>query len=460
MRTLTLLWLIVIGRFASAASPTPSLDVAGAWEGALKVSGIQLRLVAKLKRAADGSYSATLDSVDQGAKDIPVAKVKLDGNALVLELPQIAGSYEGKLEGDTFKGTWKQGGMSMPLDLKKTDHPHEAGARRPQEPKPPFPYDEQQVTVAGDKDVRLACTLTVPRAAAPHKSPAVVMITGSGPQDRDEQLLGHKPFLVIADALTRKGVAVLRCDDRGVGKSTGDRVHATTLDFVGDTAAQVAFLKTRADIDAAHLGLIGHSEGGLVAPILAARSKDVAFVVLLAGTGFTGEEILYQQTALIARAEGKSADEIKKDVDLERRAYAVLKSEKDDASATKKLTALFNNEEPEAQIKMKVQTMLSPWFRTFLTLDPRPYLKQVKVPVLALNGERDLQVPSKENLPAIAAALKGNADVTTRELPGLNHLFQTCKSGSPSEYATIDETFAPAALDLVTDWVGKHVNLH
>jgi fermentation-respiration switch protein FrsA (DUF1100 family) len=440
-------------------------DLSGAWEGSLKVGAVSLRLVAKIKRAPDGkSYRATMDSIDQGASDIPVDAVKVEGDTVTLSLPKIGGSYEGKLAGDTMKGTWKQGGAQLPLELKKTEHPATVGKARPQDPKRPLPYDELEVTIDAGKGVKLGGTLTRPRGAG--KFPAVVMVTGSGAQDRDEALMGHRPFLVIADALTRKGIAVLRCDDRGVGKSVGDLKKATTFDFVDDALAQVAYLKTRPDIDAAHIGLVGHSEGGLIAPIAATKSKDVAFIVMLAGTGLTGEEILYLQGALVAKAAGKSDAEVKLDLELSKKAYAILKSEKDDAAAEKKLSALFDQMPAElkkdadnapAAVKAQIAVMLSPWFRTFLTLDPRAFLKQVKVPVLALNGARDLQVPPKENLKEIRAALAGNPDVTLTELPELNHLFQHCKTGSPSEYATIDETFAPVALDAMAEWIGKHV---
>lgn len=292
-----------------------------------------------------------------------------------------------------------------------------------------------------------------------------MLITGSGAQDRDEQLLGHKPFLVLSDALTRKGLAVLRCDDRGFAKSTGDRQKAVTFDFVDDALAQVAFLRTRPEIDNRHIGLVGHSEGGLIAPIAAAQSTDVAFIVMLAGTGLPGEEILYLQSAKIMKAEGKSNDDINRATELQKKAFALVKTEKDEPLLLSKLRGLWASlpaaerkkpEYSEEQLTSQLKMLTSPWFRVFLTLDPRVYLKQVKVPVLAVNGERDLQVPPKDNLPQIAAALKGNPDVTVKELPELNHLFQHCKTGAPSEYATTAETFSPMALDLVGNGIVQH----
>jgi pimeloyl-ACP methyl ester carboxylesterase len=441
---------------AAPAQPNPE----GAWEGAIKVMGIQLRVIFKIKKTGD-KLTATLDSPDQGAKDVPFDEATFQDGKLTLKLAKANASYEGKLDGQKLKGTWTQNGNALPLELAHTDHPL-ALAPKPQEPKPPLPYEAIDVTVDNAKapGVKLACTLTEPRGTGPFA--AVGLITGSGAQDRDETLLGHKPFLVLADALTRKGVAVLRCDDRGFAKSTGDIKTATTYDFVGDALSQVAFLRTRPEIDKAHVGLVGHSEGGLIAPMAAAQSKDVAFIVMLAGTGLPGEDILYLQGAKIMKAEGKSDADVKLETETQKKAFAIVRSEKDDAAIAKKLREVWaalpeaekkKPENSETQLAMQIKTLTSPWFKAFLTLDPRTWLKQVKVPVLALNGERDLQVPAKENLPQIQAALKGNPDVTVKELPELNHLFQHCKTGAPSEYAKIDETFSPQALELIGDWI-------
>jgi fermentation-respiration switch protein FrsA (DUF1100 family) len=450
--------LVLLPLLAVAAPSQPNIE--GAWEGALKVMGIQLRIVFKIKKSGD-KLTATLDSPDQGAKDVPFDEATFQDGKLTLKLAKANATYQGKLDGQKLTGTWTQNGNALPLELARTDHPTTIAAK-PQEPKPPLPYDAIDVTVDNVKapGVKLACTLTEPRGKGPF--PAVALITGSGAQDRDEALLGHRPFLVLADALTRKGIAVLRCDDRGTAKSTGDFKAATTFDFVGDALSQVAFLRTRPEIDKAHVGLAGHSEGGLIAPIAAAQSKDVAFIVMLAGTGLPGEDILYLQGAKMMKAEGKSDADIKLETETQKKVFAILHTEKDDAVIAKKMREIWaalpedqrkKPENSETNLNMQIKTVTSPWFKTFLTLDPRPYLKQVKVPVLALNGERDTQVPPKENLPEIQAALKGNPDVTVKELPELNHLFQHCKTGALTEYAKIDETFSPQALDLIGDWV-------
>jgi pimeloyl-ACP methyl ester carboxylesterase len=422
-----------------------------------------LRLVVRIRRNGSG-WSATLDSVDQYVHDFPIDDVAFDGGEVTLTLLKLHGIYRGRLEGgDRLDGTWTQNGTSTPLVLEKTATPA-ALVPRFQEPKRPLPYDEIEMTV--DNPVghdALACTLTKPRGPGPFA--AVALLTGSGPQNRDEALMGHRPFLVLSDAITRKGVAVLRCDDRGIAKSTGDFQSATTFDFVGDALAQVAALRARGDIDPAHVGLLGQSEGGVVAPMAAAESKDVAFVVLLAGTALPGEQILQLQAALISKAAGQSDAEIAQRQAVMREVYAVIETEKDDAAVLSTLRARLEAL-PEAErmqwqrqresVEASLKLLLSPWFRTFLTLDPRTYLARVKVPVLALNGERDLQVPPRENLPEMRKALAGNPDVTIRELPGLNHLFQTCQTGAPGEYAEIGETMSPVVLATVSDWIVLH----
>ncbi len=299
--------------------------------------------------------------------------------------------------------------------------------------------------------------MTLPTGSGPF--PAVILITGSGAQDRDETILGHKPFLVLADYLTRRGIAVLRVDDRGVGGSTGQIATSTSENFANDVLAGVAFLKSRTDIAPNKLGLIGHSEGGIIAPMVAMRSKDIAFIVLMAGTGQTGSEILQEQTQLIMKASGSSASAMNLQRVALKKLTAIIASEKDEKAAQVKLAAALKEiiaalpeserksaeESPGGLSEASVNAFNNAWFRFFLTYDPRPTLQKVKCPVLAINGEKDLQVPSKENLAEIARAVKagGNPNVTIVELPGLNHLFQPCKIGTPSEYSAIEITIAP-----------------
>ncbi len=338
-------------------------------------------------------------------------------------------------------------------------------ANRPQDPKKPYPYDEEEVSYRNAKDnIKISGTLTLPRGGG--KYPAVLLITGSGSQDRDETIVGHRPFLVLADYLTRNGIAVLRVDDRGIGGTDRGSLSATSENFADDVLAGVAFLKQREEIDPKLIGLIGHSEGGMIAPMVAARSNDVSFIVLLAGPGQRGEDIIYAQTELIHKAQGTPPNTIAHFVSLARTINGIVKTETDQ----KRVAQRINEEiagyigtldelekkrfEPAAgAVKAIMPMYTSAWYRYFITFDPLTVLKNVKVPVLALNGELDLQVPAKENLDLIGAGLKGNADVTLKAFPRLNHLFQTTQTGLPSEYAQIEETIAPEVLKTVSEWI-------
>lgn len=433
-----------------------SIDtIEGTWLGTLRFNGTELRIVFNIsKKFVDRKLVATIDSPDQGVKNIKVEVITFEKDQLVIISNSIKGMFEGKVKEDyTIEGNWKQAGMTIPLVLKRIKEIPEIV--RPQEPKGPYPYKEEEVLYENKKDnIKLSGTLTLPQKG--NKFPCVILITGSGPQDRNEMIFNHKPFLIIADYLTRQGISVLRFDDRGVGKSTGDFFKATTEDFAHDVIASIEYLKTRSEIDPKKIGLIGHSEGGIIASMVASQSNDVNFIVMLAGTGLTGEEILYLQSALILKTEGRSDEEINKNRELQKRIFKVVLEEKDNFLAEKKLREILSKEGiPHEGIDVKVKNLLSPWFKFFLSYDPKIALTKVKCPVLAINGEKDLQVPSKENLKSIEEALKigGNKNYYIKELPDLNHLFQTCKTGSPSEYYKIEETFSPLALKIISDWI-------
>jgi hypothetical protein len=383
-------------------------SIEGTWHGAVTPGGVRLRIDIHLSRDKDGALSGTLDSLDQAAKGLKLDGVSFENETLKFTLTVAKATFEGKLKDGKIDGVLKQAGMDMPLVFGRA--PLEE-PKRPQTPKKPYPYKEEEVKYA-----HLAGTLTLPNSEGPHT--AVILITGSGQQDRDETLLGHKPFLVIADHLTRQGIAVLRVDDRGVGGSKGDVEKATSEDFADDVLKGVEFLAARKDIG--KIGLVGHSEGGLIAPMVAVKSDKVAFIALLAGPGTTGREILLAQSELIQRAMGVPEETIQKNLE---------------------------------ESKKRIEAEQNPWMKFFISYDPRETLKKVKCPVLAMNGEKDLQVPCKENLKGIEEALKGNPHVKIVALPDLNHLFQTCKTGAPSEYAQIEETFAPAALDTLSTWI-------
>jgi uncharacterized protein len=447
-----------------AAKKSDASKLEGVWLGTLKVGVQELRLGFSVV-ATPSKLTATLNSLDQGVDGVPVQEVTEKDGAVHFGLPSIKATFEGKLnkDGTEIVGEWMQG-TTFPLTLKRVSKL--PTAKRPQEPKRPFPYREEEITYENKKaKVKFAGTLTLPKGDGPF--PAVVMITGSGPQNRDEELLGHKPFLVIADYLTRRGIAVVRVDDRGVGGSTGDNDSSTTADFAEDALAGVEFLKGRKEIDDKHIGLIGHSEGGLVGPLAASTSKDVAFVVMLAGPGLPGDEILIEQNKLILKAAGASQDAIDRQLKWLSMALPIIKQEEDAKVADKRIRAEMAKWKEAAGEKDKamadfvntrekaVGTLNTKWFRFFLSYDPRPALRKVQCPVLALNGEKDLQVPSKANLDAVAMALKegGNKDYTVKEFPGLNHLFQTCKTGGIQEYGSIEETMAPVVLETMGDWI-------
>jgi uncharacterized protein len=333
-------------------------------------------------------------------------------------------------------------------------------AIRPQNPNPPFPYQAVEVSYENKAGgVKLAGTLTLPRGTG--RFPAAILITGSGPEDRDETMLGHKPFWVIADYLTRRGIAVLRVDDRGVGGSTGDAMNATIEDQAGDVLAGIEYLRSRSDIDARRIGVIGHSEGAIIGLIAASRSASISFVVMLAGTGVPGIQVLPLQEDMILRAAGADAATIARNRAAADMIVEAIESEPDNQAALAKIRSRLEemkNPMPDAAIQAQIAMIRAPETQSLLTYDPAEALRKLKVPVLALNGSKDVQVPPLQNLPAIAAALRagGNKDFTVKELPGLNHLFQKCTECTIAEYSTIEETFSPAALAIIGDWVALH----
>ncbi|MBK8831855.1 MAG: alpha/beta hydrolase [Saprospiraceae bacterium] len=441
-------------------------DVTGQWNGILKVPGAQLRLVFHVEKTETG-YASTMDSPDQGANGLPVETTTFADATIRFTIPAAGIEYEGVLGSDgVIAGNFKQAGQLFPMNLTREVIEKEI-LKRPQEPTKPYPYHSEDITFKNEKaGIELAGTLTLPNKDGVF--PVVILISGSGPQNRDEELLGHKPFLVLSDYLTRNGIAVLRYDDRGTAASKGNFGTATSKDFATDVEAGVTYLLGRKEINKKKIGLIGHSEGGVVAPMVAANSKSIAFIVLLAGTGITGGELLLLQQALISKVYGVSDEDVAKAQDYNRGAYAIVTASTDIEQLKTDLTSYYNTrfkdnpdfEVPQGMtadelIQSMVDQLANPWMQYFIQHDPAPVLEKVKCPVLALNGEKDLQVPPKENLGAIEAALKkgGNKKGTFQELPGLNHLFQECTTGSPEEYASIEQTMSPAALTQILAWV-------
>ncbi len=465
---LTMSAIIPARLFAQNGSSLKPLD--GSWSGALKIQGTELRIVVNIRFNESDSMIVTLDSPDQGVSGIPTSKVQVKEDSIFIYCKKIGGKFKGKItrKPETFDGTWSQSVLSLPLVLKHLDK--KFTLNRPQEPRPPFPYSIREVVIPNRAaGLDLAGTLTMPEHT--EKAPAVILVSGSGPQNRDEEIMGHKPFWVLADLLTRNGIAVLRYDDRGCGKSGGVFKTATTLDFATDTEAALEFLKTQPGIDSLRIGIAGHSEGGLIGPIVASRRPEIAFLVLMAGPGFTGEQILYQQSALISRAEGANEKSVEEGLSLAQQIYSVLKKTGDNQKASEKISRIYRNYDKkhsadigyhkmsDEMISMQTETLTGNWFRCFLTLDPQEYLTRVTCPLLAITGSLDLQVPPEENLRAIESAmiLGGNVKYQIKELPGLNHLFQTATTGSPSEYGKIEETIAPSALELILQWIRSNV---
>ena len=453
------------------AQDKPTLKhLEGSWAGALKIQGMELRIVMNIRFNESDSMIVTLDSPDQGVNGIPTSNVQVREDSIFIYCRKISGKFMGRITRDpaTFDGTWSQSVLSLPLVLKHLEK--KFTLNRPQEPKPPFPYQIREVIFPNRAaGLDLAGTLTLPENK--EHAPAVILVSGSGPQNRDEEIMGHKPFWVLADFLTRNGIAVLRYDDRGCGKSGGVYKTASTLDFATDAEAAFDFLKTQPGIDTLRIGIAGHSEGGIIGPIVASRRPEIAFLVLMAGPGFTGEQILYQQSALISRAEGANEKSVEEGLALSKQIYSILKKTGDNEKASEKITRIYRSYDKkhsadsgyrkmsDEMISMQTETLTGNWFRCFLTLDPQEYLTRVTCPLLAIAGSLDLQVPPQENLRAIESAmiLGGNVRYQIKELPGLNHLFQTAVTGSPSEYGKIEETFAPSALELILQWIRSNV---
>ncbi len=450
----------------TAAPVSAQSPLVGAWDGAIRVMGQEIEIHVTFVASGD-ALKATISVPAQGASGLPLSNVKASADTVHFELPAGPGLavFEGTLKGELITGPFTQGPATGTFELKRHKEV-------PAAPEPPPPYRQEEVTITSG-DVTLAGTLTVPPSAGRH--PAVVMITGSGPQNRDETIVGFKIFAVIADHLTRQGIAVLRCDDRGVGGSTGKLDESTTEDFAGDVMADIAYLKSRPDIDAKRIGLLGHSEGAIVAPMVASRSSDVAFVVLLSGPALTGEKIMLLQGERMLKAGGAGADVLAKQADTQRKLFAAARTNAGWEELSKQLSAdvaaqaaRLPDEQRKAmqqmgerQVAQQIKAVQSRWFRFFLDYDPLPALGRLRCPVLALFGELDLQVPPDVNQPLMAEAFakSGNRAATTKVIAKANHLYQESKTGMPTEYGTLKKEFVPELLPLLSTWIEEQTGL-
>ncbi len=445
-----------------------SQDIIGTWQGILKVQRVELEVVFHIERQ-ETEHTSLMDSPTQGAFDIPTTRTTFKNNLLEIAVANLGVLYQGKLNNDSITGIFNQAGMSFPLTLVRTEKKE---LLRPQEPNPPFPYEVEEITFSNKKEnIKLAATLTLPRKKV--KSPVVILIAGSGPNDRDETIFAHKPFWILADYLTRQGIAVLRYDKRGVGESDGEYFTATTKDFAEDVEAAISYLKTRKEIDSTNIGLIGHSEGGIIAPMVANQSDNVKFIVLMAGLGVDGTELVLTQHQHEFDKLTLSEDEKENLNDIIINLYSNVLNWTEYAGTDEErkqlkhdLGVLWQNLTPETQggskesfIKQTTSKIISPWFRYFLKINPSKYIQVLSMPILAINGENDTQVEYQSNLSGIEQALKkaNNKQYTIKSYPHLNHLFQESTTGKIDEYGKIEQTISPAVLSDIANWIKTQV---
>jgi pimeloyl-ACP methyl ester carboxylesterase len=464
---------------------TSAQGITGTWNGSLHVQPRDIPIVFHIGRDSSGKLIATFDSPSQNAFNLPVSEVITKGDSVILMIGVLNGKYAGIVGGEknVIGGQWYQSGGSLPLTMTRTSGTATVKQQlRPQTPKPPFPYQTRDVEYwNADKSIRYGATLTYPYTdpAGPGKKsfPAVILITGSGQQDRDEMLYGHKPFAVIADNLTRKGFLVLRVDDRGIGKTTGDFSKATSLDFAKDVEAGLDFLEAQPEVNKEKIGLIGHSEGGMIAPMVADERKDVKFMILLAAPGIPIIDLMQQQAEAVSLTQGRTPAEAKAGARFVRIVMEEVNKNQDTATTVQNVRMRVgawirtvdtitlakiksrDTTSTDEKIRQTVEGMGSEWFRYFIAFDPQPYLQKLHCKVLALNGSKDVQVIASSNLAGIRATLQKSHSPAydVIELPGLNHLFQTCIKCSPAEYVDLQETFSPGALERIDDWLLKNV---
>jgi len=447
--------IILLFSFSSFA------QIEGTWSGNIEIPNNNLPLVIHITNE-NNELKLTFDSPNQGAYDIPVPEVTFENNVLTFKFPAMMLSYKGTLENNVIKGTFTQGGQSFTLNLSKG----EIKINRPQEPKGPFTYKTEDVKFENKKaGIKLAGTLTIPNGNG--KYPAVVLVTGSGAQDRNEEILGHKPFWVIADYLTKNGYAVLRYDDRGFAQSEGDFTTATSYDFATDAEAAVNFISSQKNIDKSKIGILGHSEGGMIAQIVAANNKNIDFIISLAGPGIEIDKLMLIQKYSVEKGMGVSEEILNANQKTFGDIYKIIKKDISNDEAEAEIKELikqaikdnpdYYNNVSEKDMESLTDIAHSNWFREFIKYNPASNLEKIKIKVLALNGEKDVQVTYKENLDGWKKGLAHNKKATFKSYPNLNHLFQKTETGLPNEYGTIETTIEPYVLEDILNWLNKNV---
>lgn len=431
-----------------------SQEISGSWVGELSFGGNKLDLIFHITQE-NNQLATKLDIPMQNLKGADAASTTFEDNKLVLSFPQFQINYEGTLnEQGEIEGHFKQSGLTIPLNLKKGG----ITMNRPQEPKPPFSYHTEEIIFESADQTRLSGTLSLPKKTG--KFPLVIIISGSGPQDRDGLVFGHKPYLILADHLTKNGIGVLRYDERGVGKSAGNFASANIETLSSDVIAAMEYAVSRKDFEISQLGLIGHSIGGLIAPRIASQHPEINFIVLMAGPGIHGEQVMLEQKADLERKLGLNEIQIAQGQELVKGAYDIItQSGLNEADLKDSVTNFYIEKYgaliPANQRQALVNQVTGNEVVDLIRSKPEEYLSKVQCPVLALNGDHDFQVLSSSNLPAIEKVLKenGNTQVTTIELKGINHLFQESETGLLDEYSKIEQTMAPKVLDLIKDWI-------
>jgi len=448
---------------SAQTNDTAYAKIKGSWMGMLKIPQKADMKVILIFSKVNNELKAILKSPDQTTREFPADMVSFKSNNIHIEINSLYVTYEAVFQDKdtTISGTFVQGNFTSDLDLKPFKQ------NRLQEPKLPYPYISKDIEFPNEKaGIILAGTLTQPATGGPF--PVVVLISGSSAQNRNEEVFGHKPFLVLADYLTRQGIAVLRFDDRGTGKSTGHYAGSTIPDFATDVIAAIDFLKKDPTIDKTKIGLIGHSEGGMIAPLIASQNQDVAFIVMMAGPGIPGDQLMLYQAEQAYKNLKVGPDVIEINKKLREKIFKELKKGQDSATTIKKIIKLYSKLTEDELNKLliskdKINQIASlfmyPEIISLIKFVPEIYLEKVKCPVLAINGEKDVQVPAKVNLKAIEEALKkgGNKNFTVKELWLMNHLFQIAETGAVTEYEQIEETISPIALETIGEWIGRVV---